>query len=206
MGLAKRLKKVTQETIETEPASPAAPVSPDAPEPPPIIQSHEVDEIFEFKTRVHRILIDRLDLSKLASVDRKDLEEDFSLEVARIIRELQPGISRGGEERLVSEVLNEVFGLGPIEPLLNDPTIEEIMVNNSKQVYCARFGKIFRSDTIFKDDDHLRQIIERIVSQVGRRIDEASPMVDARLLDGYHAHRGLPPRRRDARSTRRAFH
>ncbi|MFQ5915254.1 MAG: CpaF family protein [Nitrospinota bacterium] len=157
------------------------------------LPGNQSKDSFELKTRVHRILIERLDLSKLATVEREKLEGEFRKEIARLIHELKPGIGRAEEDRMVREVLDEVFGLGPIEPLLHDPDIEEIMVNNCRQVFCAREGKIFLTDTIFKDDDHLRHIIDRIVSQVGRRIDESSPMVDARLLDGSRVNAIIPP-------------
>lgn len=181
MGLADRLKKRNE-------LGAGAPV-PAAQEKP----QRGADDSFELKSRVHRSLIERLDLSKLTSVEREKLEEEFRQEIARLLRELKPGISRGEEEWLTGEVLNEIFGLGPIEPLLHDPSIEEVMVNNSKQVFCARSGKICLTDTIFKDDAHLLQIIERIVSMVGRRIDESSPMVDARLLDGSRVNAIIPP-------------
>ncbi len=181
MGLANRLKKANN-------SGAAAPVA------APVEKAQkERGDSFDLKSRVHRILIERLDLSKLTSVERGKLEEEFRQEIGKLLRELKPGISWGEEERLVGEVLNEIFGLGPIEPLLHDPAIEEIMVNNSKQVFCARSGKIYLTDTIFKDDAHLLQIIERIVSMVGRRIDESSPMVDARLLDGSRVNAIIPP-------------
>ena len=148
---------------------------------------------FELKVQVHRILIERLDLSKLISVEREKLEGEFRQEVAKILRELRPGANGGEEGKIVDEILDEIFGLGPIEPLLNDPAVEEIMVNGAKQVFVARHGKIVLTDTIFKDNDHLLKIIERIVSRVGRRVDESSPMVDARLLDGSRVNAVIPP-------------
>ena len=148
---------------------------------------------FELKVKVHRILIERLDLSKLISVEREKLEGEFRQEVAKILQELRPGANGGEEGKIVDEILDEIFGLGPIEPLLNAPAVEEIMVNGAKQVYVARHGKIVLTDTIFKDNDHLLKIIERIVSRVGRRVDESSPMVDARLLDGSRVNAVIPP-------------
>ncbi|MFQ5692128.1 MAG: hypothetical protein ACE5IM_03675, partial [Nitrospinota bacterium] len=125
MGLADRLKRATGE--ETSAAAPDAPRNPR--------KGKEGEDFFELKSRVHRNLIQRLDLSKLATVDREKLEGEFRLEITRLLRELKPGISRGEEERLREEVLNEIFGLGPIEPLLHDPTVEEIMVNGSRRVF-----------------------------------------------------------------------
>ncbi|MBI2880157.1 MAG: CpaF family protein [Candidatus Tectomicrobia bacterium] len=180
MGLAERLQKANGES-----PSPAAVL--------PQGLRREDGALFELKSRVHRLLIQRLDFSRLSSVDRGELEGGFRLEIAKLLRDLKPGMSRGEEERLTGEVLNEIFGLGPIEPLLHDPTVEEIMVNGSRRVFCARFGKIFLTDTIFKDDAHLLQIIERIVSSMGRRIDESSPMVDARLSDGSRVNAIIPP-------------
>ena len=186
MKLADRLKRATGDAI-------AAPVSASAPAPEEKTLKAGGDESFDLKSQVHRALIERLDLSKLASVEREKLEGEFRQEVGNLLRELKSGMSRGEEDRLIAEVLNEIFGLGPIEPLLHDPTIEEIMVNGPKQVFCARSGKTFLTDLIFQDDAHLLHIIERIVSVVGRRIDESSPMVDARLLDGSRVNAIIPP-------------
>src|SRR6059036_2012463 len=96
-------------------------------------------------------------------------------------------------QQLAREVLNEVFGLGPLEPLLEDPTISDILVNTYKQVYVERAGLLEKTNVVFKDDAHLMQIIERIVSAVGRRVDESSPMVDARLADGSRVNAIIPP-------------
>jgi pilus assembly protein CpaF len=95
--------------------------------------------------------------------------------------EIGPDFNR---DQLAEEILNETFGLGPLEPLLGDPTVSDILVNTHKQVYVERFGRLELTNTVFKDDLHLLNIIDRIVSQIGRRVDESSPMVDARLLDG----------------------
>jgi pilus assembly protein CpaF len=186
MGLADRLNKINGDNVVHQPTVTIQ-------KPQKIQPQKEGNDFFDLKSRVHRILIQRLDLSKLTSVDRENLEEEFRPEITRLLRELKPGISRGEEERLREEILDEIFGLGPIEPLLNDPGIEEIMVNGSKQVYIARAGKILLTNTIFKDDAHLVRIIERIVSTVGRRIDESAPMVDARLLDGSRVNAVIPP-------------
>ncbi len=142
MKLADRLKRATGDAI-------AAPVSASASAPEEKTLKAGGDESFDLKSRVHRALIERLDLSKLASVEREKLEGEFRQEVGNLLRELKSGMSRGEEDRLVAEVLNEIFGLGPIEPLLHDPTIEEIMVNGPKQVFCARSGKTFLTDLIF---------------------------------------------------------
>jgi pilus assembly protein CpaF len=150
-------------------------------------------EFQELKQRVHRTLVNRLDLAKLEAIEpalrqgtvRQKIEEILNLE-----RTPLSGVDR---ERLQNEVLNELFGLGPLEPLLADRTISDILVNGHRHVYIERFGKLERADATFRDDNHLLQIIDRIVSRIGRRIDEASPMVDARLPDGSRVNAIIPP-------------
>ncbi len=149
----------------------------------------------ELKTRIHRKLIDKLDLSQIGAIP----EQQLRAEVRKIVEELLDSESEDlpvagvNRERLLAEIQHETFGLGPLEPLLADPTISDILVNGHKQVYVERFGKLERTDTVFKDDDHLLHIIDRIVSQVGRRVDESSPMVDARLPDGSRVNAIIPP-------------
>ncbi|MCR4437794.1 MAG: CpaF family protein [bacterium] len=149
----------------------------------------------ELKTRIHRKLIDKLDLSQIGAVP----EQQLRAEVRRIVEELlnseadELPVAGVNRERLLAEIQHETFGLGPLEPLLADPTVSDILVNGHKQVYVERFGKLERTDTVFKDDDHLLHIIDRIVSQVGRRVDESSPMVDARLPDGSRVNAVIPP-------------
>src|SRR5438876_9152890 len=113
--------------------------------------------------------------------------------VAMLIEEQAVPLSVRDRERLAEEILHEVYGLGPIEPLMRDPDISDILVNTSRQVYIERLGKIEPTPVIFRDDQHLLQIIDRIVSRVGRRIDESSPMVDARLPDGSRVNAIIPP-------------
>ncbi len=149
----------------------------------------------ELKTRIHRKLIDKLDLSQIGAIP----EQQLRAEVRKIVEELLDSESEDlpvagvNRERLLAEIQHETFGLGPLEPLLADPTISDILVNGHKQVYVERFGKLERTDMVFKDDDHLLHIIDRIVSQVGRRVDESSPMVDARLPDGSRVNAIIPP-------------
>src|SRR5262245_6827682 len=147
----------------------------------------------ELKARLHRAIITKLDLTKLnllspdrAHTEVKRLAEDL------LLAENAP-LSVGERERLVSEVQHELFGLGPIEPLLADPTISDILVNSHSDIYIERRGKLERTSISFKDDEHLMRVIERIVSSVGRRIDEAQPMVDARLTDGSRVNAIIPP-------------
>ncbi|MDT5295962.1 MAG: pilus assembly protein CpaF [Acidobacteriota bacterium] len=147
----------------------------------------------EMKARLHRAIINRMDLTKLGQLE----PEQLHAEVARLAEELltveNAPLSSSDRERLVGEVRHELFGLGPLEPLLADPTISDILVNSPKQIYIERGGKLEVTNIEFKDDEHLMRVIERIVSQVGRRIDEASPMVDARLQDGSRVNAIIPP-------------
>jgi len=148
---------------------------------------------FELRHRIHRQLIDRIDLSKLDSLPAELVQQ----QIRRILEDLLAGdetpLSRQEREQLVIDVQHETFGLGPIEPLMRDPTVADILVNGPYEVYVERRGKLERTDVIFRDDAHLLQIIERIVSQVGRRVDESSPMVDARLPDGSRVNAIIPP-------------
>ncbi len=147
----------------------------------------------EMKARLHRAIINRMDLTKLGQLDPEQLHS----EVARLAEDLlaaeQAPLSLAERDRLVGEVRHELFGLGPLEPLLADPEICDILVNSPKKVYIERAGKLELTNVEFKDDEHLMRVIERIVSTVGRRIDEASPMVDARLQDGSRVNAIIPP-------------
>lgn len=147
----------------------------------------------ELKTRIHRRLIDRLDLGKLDLVGSSDLTREIGYIIESLIAEEGVPLNQMEKERLVVEIQHETFGLGPLEPLLADPEISDILVNNSSNVYVERFGKLSRTEICFRDDNHLMQIIERIVSKVGRRIDESSPYVDARLPDGSRVNAIVPP-------------
>ncbi len=147
----------------------------------------------EMKARLHRTLINRMDLTKLGQM----APDQAGAEVARLAEgvlanEATP-LSAIERDRLVSEVHHELFGLGPLEPLLADPTISDILVNSHRNIYIERGGKLEATNVTFKDDEHLMRVIERIVSSVGRRIDESSPMVDARLQDGSRVNAIIPP-------------
>ena len=147
----------------------------------------------EMKARLHRTLINRMDLTKLQSLTQEQVHGEVSrLAEAVLAQEAMP-LSVSERERLVNDVQHELFGLGPLEPLLADPTISDILVNSHKTIYIERRGKIERTNVQFKDDEHLMRVIERIVSSVGRRIDESSPMVDARLQDGSRVNAIIPP-------------
>jgi pilus assembly protein CpaF len=147
------------------------------------------------KGRVHTELLNRLNLDRLSTVRREDAEPELRSLIAGILEREQQKmpLSLAERESLVVDVLNELFGLGPLEALLADSTISDILVNRHDQVYIEREGRLEETDIVFRDDRHLMQIIERIVSAVGRRIDESSPMVDARLQDGSRVNAIIPP-------------
>jgi len=149
----------------------------------------------ELKSRVHNDLLNRLDLDRLTRLQREVAEPEIrNLIVVMLEREsAATPLSLFERESLISDVINELFGLGPLEALLQDGSISDILVNRHDQVYIEREGKLEETDVVFKDDAHLMQIIERIVSSVGRRIDESSPMVDARLADGSRVNAIVPP-------------
>jgi len=149
----------------------------------------------QVKSQVHQELLNRLNLERLTRVKRDDAEPEIRRVLATIVETLTRTTPLSGPERetLVTDVLDELFGLGPLEALLKDPAISDILVNRHDQVYIEREGKLELTDIVFKDDKHLLQIIERIVSVVGRRIDESSPMVDARLQDGSRVNAIIPP-------------
>jgi pilus assembly protein CpaF len=149
----------------------------------------------QLKARVHQELLNRLNLERLTRTLREDAEPEIRQIIIRLLdkeAESTP-LSLFERESLIGDVLNELFGLGPLEALLKDPSISDILVNGYSQVYIEREGKLEETDITFSDDRHLYQIIERIVSSVGRRIDESSPMVDARLLDGSRVNAVIPP-------------
>ena len=150
-------------------------------------------EYQELKSRLHDRLLDVLDFSLLDSLDRAALRQEIVKLVEQILAGETVPLNFRERERLVKEVQDEVLGLGPLEPLLQDPTISDILVNTYKQIYVERRGRLELTDGRFKDDAHLRKIIDRIVSNVGRRIDESSPMVDARLPDGSRVNAIIPP-------------
>lgn len=147
----------------------------------------------ELKARLHRSIITRLDLTKLNTLAPDRVRSEVSRLVEELLITEGAALSIIERDRLVSEVHNELFGLGPLEPLLADPTISDILVNTYSNIYIERRGKLEKTAISFKDDEHLMRVIERIVSTVGRRIDEAQPMVDARLSDGSRVNAIIPP-------------
>ena len=147
----------------------------------------------DLKFTLHRKLLDKINLDALASIETQKLRNEVRSALTALIDAEQTLLSAIERNQIVSEVLDEVFGLGPLEPWLHDPTISDILVNTHKQVYIERDGKLELTNVSFKDDAHLFRIIDKIVSQVGRRVDESSPMVDARLADGSRVNAIIPP-------------
>lgn len=147
----------------------------------------------DLKTLIHGKLVDKLDLSRLGDLEGDTLRREIRLVVEHLCDTENPLLNRSERERLIEEVLDETFGFGPLEILLKDPTISDIMINGPKKVFVEKKGRIVRSEVVFRDNQHLLQIIDRIVSKVGRRIDETSPMVDARLPDGSRLNAVIPP-------------
>src|SRR5713101_5222845 len=147
----------------------------------------------ELKTGIHRDLLNKVDLEKVATVrDDRTRRQVFAV-IQDLVANLKTPLSGAERERLSLEVLDEVFGLGPLEPLLQDPTISDILVNGAKEVYVERAGILEETKIQFKDNNHLMHIIDKVVSAIGRRVDESSPMVDARLADGSRVNVVIPP-------------
>ena len=159
----------------------------------PPAQDGSATKFQDMKARLHRALINRMDLTKLSTLSPEQAAAEVSRLAESVLSQEGLPLSALERERLVNDVQHELFGLGPLEPLLADPTISDILVNSHHTIYVERRGKLDRTDIAFKDDEHLMRVIERIVSSVGRRIDESSPMVDARLKDGSRVNAIIPP-------------
>jgi pilus assembly protein CpaF len=157
------------------------------------VQAFERREYQQVKANLHRKILDRLDLEKLGRTPSNAAREEVLLVIRNTVNSEAVPLSFAERERLSREILDEIFGLGPLEQLLKDPTISDILVNRYNKVYVERAGKLEVTGLSFKDDQHLMQIIDRIVSRVGRRVDESSPMVDARLADGSRVNAIIPP-------------
>jgi len=153
------------------------------------------EEYFEIKTKIHDQLLDVMNLSVIETLDPETLRREIRVLVENILKQEANNFPLNAAERhrLLVEIEDEIVGLGPLEPFLKDPTVSDILVNTYKSIYVERFGKLAPTDARFKDDAHLRRIIDKIVSSVGRRIDESSPMVDARLSDGSRVNAIIPP-------------
>src|SRR5438477_3264078 len=157
------------------------------------LQAFERREYQQVKADLHRKILDRLNLEKLGRTPSDTAREEVLLVIRNTVNSEAVPLSFAERERLAREILDEIFGLGPLEQLLKDPTISDILVNRYNKVYVERAGKLEVTGLSFKDDQHLMQIIDRIVSRVGRRVDESSPMVDARLADGSRVNAIIPP-------------
>jgi len=157
------------------------------------VQSFERAEYQQVKADLHRKILDRLDLEKLGRTPGDAAREEVLLLIRNTVNSEAVPLSFAEREKLSRDILDEIFGLGPLEILLRDPTISDILVNRFDRVYVERSGKIEPTGLSFKDNGHLMQIIDRIVSRVGRRVDESSPMVDARLPDGSRVNAIIPP-------------
>jgi pilus assembly protein CpaF len=157
------------------------------------LQTFERTEYQQVKSDLHRKILDRLNLEKLGRTPSDTAREEVLILIRNSVNSEAVPLSFAERERLAREILDEIFGLGPLEQLLKDPTISDILVNRYNKVYIERNGKLELTGLTFKDDAHLMQIIDRIVSRVGRRVDESSPMVDARLQDGSRVNAIIPP-------------
>ena len=202
----------------SRPAVPPPPVRPAAPEPivfgdyvpPPTRPARErvsgmytagrereqiaLSPVEQLKVDLHRRLIERLDLEALEQVkDEGELSRQIRAAVVEFLRAEQTPLSQNEREEVVEQIVYEIIGLGPIEPLFRDPTISDILVNGAHEIYIERYGKLSRVPAAFRNDAHLLSVIDRIVSKVGRRVDESSPMVDARLPDGSRVNAIIPP-------------
>jgi len=160
---------------------------------PPARPGSGSDRWFEIKSQVHHKLLNALTADQLKNLNKDSVRGQIGAVVERLILDEALPITLAEREKLIEEVLDEVFGLGPLEPLLKDPTITDIMVNGFDNIYIERGGRIVETNVRFKDQAHVRMIIERIVSAVGRRIDDSSPIVDARLVDGSRMCAVIPP-------------
>ncbi|MGI8959724.1 MAG: CpaF family protein [Bryobacteraceae bacterium] len=147
----------------------------------------------QFKADVHRTLISKIDLEKLSTIQNTKARQAVASLVQSIILDGKLPLSATEKDKMQTDLLDEVFGLGPLEALLRDPRVSDILVNNKDRVYIERGGILQKTDVVFRDDRHIMQIIDRIVSKVGRRVDESSPMVDARLPDGSRVNAIIPP-------------
>src|SRR6188472_2588119 len=153
----------------------------------------KAEEFDQLKRRIHNKLVDKLDLNRVGELQGDVLRREIRLVVEHLCDTEETFLNRSERERLIEEVLDETFGLGPLEMLLKDPTISDILINGPKNIFVERRGKLEKTAVQFRDNNHLLQIIDRIVSKVGRRVDEVCPMVDARLTDGSRVNAIIPP-------------
>src|SRR5271166_3578556 len=172
----------------TPPSSPSSRAVEPPKEPDPAAEQYET-----LKRHIHIQLVDRLDMNRVSEMDPKTLRNEIRSIVEQLCDTENPLLNRNERQRLVNEILDETFGFGPLELLLKDDKIGDIMINGPKKIFLEKEGRIQRSEVVFRDSEHLLQIIDRIVSRVGRRVDETSPMVDARLPNGSRFNAIIPP-------------
>src|SRR4029078_6463783 len=161
--------------------------------PAALSQKDKEAEFENIKRRIHTKLVDKLDLSRVGELEGEVLRRETRLVLEHLCDSEDTFLNRNERDRLIDEVLDETFGLGPLELLLKEPTVSEIMINGPKNVFIEHNGKLEKTNVTFRDDKHLMQIIDRIVSKVGRRVDEVCPMVDARLPDGSRVNAMITP-------------
>jgi len=184
MSLREQLYERAGEIPPDRVAAPAAPISPAN----PLSSTYQ-----QLKLEIHEAIIERVDLEKLQHLSAEQVRREIAIQVERIIEERNIPVNEVERKRLVSDVRDEMLGFGPLEPLLTDPSVSDILVNTAKQVYVERHGRLELTDVTFHNDAHLMKIIDKMVSRVGRRVDESSPMVDARLPDGSRINAIIPP-------------
>ena len=156
-------------------------------------EQNKSEEFEQTKRRIHSKLVDKLDLSRIGDMKGEVLRREIRLVVEHLCDAENTLLNRGERDKIIEEVFDETFGLGPLELILKDPTISDILINGPKNIFVERRGRLEKTDVEFRDNNHLMQIIDRIVSKVGRRVDETSPMVDARLEDGSRVNAIIPP-------------
>jgi pilus assembly protein CpaF len=159
----------------------------------PTAPQHNTERTFQLKSEIHRKLIGVLNMDRLNSIPKDRVRAEIGRVVEKLLDDERVPMTTAEQNRIIEEVLDETLGLGPLEPLLKEPSISDILVNGFNKVYVERYGKLSLTPVRFKDNAHLLHIIEKIVAQVGRRIDEAQPVVDARLLDGSRVNAIIPP-------------
>lgn len=182
MSLREQLYERAGETLADRVVQPAATTT------PPTNSAYQ-----QLKLEIHEAIIDRVELEKLQHLSPEQVKRELAILVERLIDERKIPVNEAERKRLVSDVRDEMLGFGPLEPLLTDPSVSDILVNTASQVYVERRGKLELTDVTFHNDAHLMKIIDKMVSGVGRRIDESSPMVDARLPDGSRVNAIIPP-------------
>ena len=160
---------------------------------PPALPETKFSRLTEIKVNLHRQVLDKMNLAAIDQLTPEQFRESVGELVQELVEEAQTPLNQSEKQQLVGELINEILGLGPLEPLLADPTVTDILVNTYEHVFVERAGRLFTSPTRFKDDAHLRRIIDKIVSTVGRRLDESQPLVDARLKDGSRVNAVIPP-------------